>query len=75
MTDKAKTVVKKIVEIVIYILVGAAAATGIINFDKITDAFKAGEASKIEQSVQMYTDSAATAVTAAAEKVEAKAEK
>ena len=28
MTDKAKTVVKKIVEIVIYVLIGAAAATG-----------------------------------------------
>ena len=29
MTDKTKTVVKKIVEIVIYVLIGAAAATGV----------------------------------------------
>lgn len=74
MTDKAKTVVKKIVEIVIYVLIGAAAATGIINFDKVTDAFKAGEANKIEQSVQMYTEETVTTVADVAKTVEAKAE-
>lgn len=74
MTDKAKTVVKKIVEIVIYVLIGAAAATGIINFDKVTDAFKAGEANKIEQSVQMYAEETVTTVEDVAKTVETKAE-
>ena len=35
MTDKTKTVVKKIVEIVVYLLVGAVAT--VINFDKINN--------------------------------------
>lgn len=73
MTDKTKKVLKKIGEIVIYLLVGAAAAAGVINFDKITDAFKAGETAKIEQSTQMYaTDTVVKAeVKAVAEKAKA----
>lgn len=69
MTDKTKTVVKKIVEIVVYLLVGATAATGVINFDKITDAFKAGESHKVEQSAQMYAADTVTAVTEKAKTV------
>ena len=65
MTDKTKTVVKKIVEIVVYLLVGAVAT--VINFDKINNAFKDSESHKVEQSAQMY---AADTVTAVAEKAE-----
>lgn len=67
MTDKTKTVVKKIVEIVVYLLVGAVAT--VINFDKINNAFKASESHKVEQSAQMYATDTVNAVTEKTETV------
>ena len=67
MTDKTKTVVKKIVEIVVYLLVGAVAI--VINFDKINNAFKDSESHKVEQSAQMYATDTVNAVTEKAETV------
>ena len=67
MTDKTKTVVKKIVEIVVYLLVGAVAT--VINFDKINNAFKASESHKVEQSAQMCATDTVNIVTEKAETV------
>ncbi len=55
MSEKSKSIVKKIIEAAIYLVVGAGAATGIINYDKITDAVKKGEEAKTEQSAAIYS--------------------
>lgn len=67
MSEKSKSIVKKIIEAVIYLVVGAGAATGVINYDKITDAIKKGEEAKAEQSAATYS---ADAVKTTAKTVE-----
>lgn len=63
MTDKKKAMVKKIAEIVVYLLVGAAAMFGIANFDNISKAFTAGESKKIEAAAQVYAADTVVPVT------------
>lgn len=55
MSEKSKSIIRKIIEAVIYLAVGAGAATGIINYDKITNVVKKGEEIKAEQTAQAYS--------------------
>ena len=49
MTDSKKILIKKIIELIISFIVGAAVATGIINYDKIVKVAFTGESIKNEQ--------------------------